>query len=142
MSVMSAAMIRLDTTQSYQIKRVSSKIPKLRRCTLGTQLDQQLSCLHTRSGEPDAIPKVGRQVSAKKPDTNACESATHDGFLLSSLNTNSRLLIAGPLERAVSIAQKPVKIQLVLPDIPLDIHQLADQDCPALDFKPAVFGRC
>jgi hypothetical protein len=104
MSVMSAAMIRLDTTQSYQIKRVSSKIPKLRRCTLGTQLDQQLSCLHACSSEPDEIPKVGRQVSAKKPDTNACESATHDGFLLSSLNTNSRLLIAGPLERAVSIA--------------------------------------
>jgi hypothetical protein len=59
---------------------------------------------------------------------------------LISLNTNSRLLIASPLKRTVSIAQKLVKINFVLPNIPLDIHQLADQDRPVLDLEPAVLG--
>jgi hypothetical protein len=54
----------------------------------------------------------------------------------------SSLIVASPLKRAVSVAQELVKIELVLSNIPLDIHELAGEDGPILNFEPAVLGRC
>lgn len=54
----------------------------------------------------------------------------------------SSLAVPHPLERTVSVAQKLVKIQFILPNIPLDVHELADEDSPVLDSELAALSGC
>jgi hypothetical protein len=77
-----------------------------------------------------------REVNGPNANTRA------DGLLHHDLSVIPSLIAANILKRTLNIAKKLVKIQLILPNIPFDIHELADEDSPVLDFEPAVFGRC
>ena len=47
-----------------------------------------------------------------------------------SRRTMCSLAVAHPLKYPISIPQKSVKIQFILPNIPLDVHECGDEDSP------------